>query len=278
MYMDEVASAPGSVTQVREATSRFMHISKGSNISVIIVGHVTKDVAIAGPRMLEHMVDTVLYFEGDKRASYRILRTVKNRFGSTNEIGVFEMCTEGLREIANPSEYMLSGRPLDVSGTVVTCSLEGTRPILIEVQALVSFTSFNMPRRMATGMDFNRVILLIAVLEKRAGLQLASYDSYVNLTGGIKAAEPALDAAVAVAIASSFRNVAVAHDTIVFGEIGLTGELRAVTMAENRIAEAAKLGFKNCIVPKANMKQVRSIKGINITYAESVSELLDKAL
>jgi DNA repair protein RadA/Sms len=220
----------------------------------------------------------VLYFEGDKRASYRILRAVKNRFGSTNEIGVFEMCGDGLKEIENPSEYMLSGRPLDVAGTVVTCSLEGTRPILIEVQALVSFTSFNMPRRMATGMDFNRVILLIAVLEKRAGLQLASYDSYVNLTGGIKAAEPSLDAAVVVAIASSYRNVAVPHDTIVFGEIGLTGEMRAVSMAEKRIAEAAKLGFKNCVVPKANMKEASRIKGINIIYAESVKELLDKVM
>ncbi len=278
MYMDEVASAPGSVTQVREATSRFMHISKGKNISVIIVGHVTKDGAIAGPRMLEHMVDTVLYFEGDKRASYRILRAVKNRFGSTNEIGVFEMCNEGLREIENPSEYMLSGRPLDVAGSVVTCSLEGTRPILIEVQALVSFTSFNMPRRMATGMDYNRVILLIAVLEKRAGLQLASYDSYINLTGGIKAGEPSLDAAVVAAIASSYRNIAIPHDTIVFGEIGLTGELRAVSMAEKRIAEAAKLGFKRCVVPKANMKEASRIKGISVEYAQSVKELLDKVL
>lgn len=278
MYIDEVPSAPGSVTQVREATSRFMHISKDNNISVIIVGHVTKDGAIAGPRLLEHMVDTVLYFEGDKRASYRILRAVKNRFGSTNEIGVFEMCSNGLAEIKNPSEYMLSGRPLDVSGSVVTCSMEGTRPILIEVQALVSFTSFNLPRRMATGMDFNRVVILIAVLEKRMGLQLSSYDSYVNLTGGIKAAEPALDAAVIAAIVSSYRNIAIPHDTIIFGEVGLTGELRAVSMAEKRIAEAAKLGFKHCIVPKANMKEAGRVKGIRVTFAQSVKELLDNAL
>ena len=186
MFIDEVSSAPGSVSQVREATSRLMHLGKGKNISLIIVGHVTKDGAIAGPKILEHMVDTVLYFEGDKQASYRILRAVKNRFGGTNEIGVFEMVHSGLREILNPSEFMLSGRPENVSGSVVTCSLEGTRPMLLEVQALVSYTTFNIPRRTATGMDFNRVVLLIAVLEKRANLQLAAYDSYVNLTGGIK--------------------------------------------------------------------------------------------
>lgn len=228
MFIDEVSSAPGSVSQVREATSRLMHLGKGKNISLIIVGHVTKDGAIAGPKILEHMVDTVLYFEGDKQASYRILRAVKNRFGGTNEIGVFEMVHSGLREILNPSEFMLSGRPENVSGSVVTCSLEGTRPMLLEVQALVSYTTFNIPRRTATGMDFNRVVLLIAVLEKRANLQLAAYDSYVNLTGGIKIAEPSLDAAVAVAIASSYKNVAVSADTVVFGEIGLTGEIRAV--------------------------------------------------
>ena len=220
MFIDEVSSAPGSVSQVREATSRLMHLGKGKNISLIIVGHVTKDGAIAGPKILEHMVDTVLYFEGDKQASYRILRAVKNRFGGTNEIGVFEMVHSGLREILNPSEFMLSGRPENVSGSVVTCSLEGTRPMLLEVQALVSYTTFNIPRRTATGMDFNRVVLLIAVLEKRANLQLAAYDSYVNLTGGIKIAEPSLDAAVAVAIASSYKNVAVSADTVVFGEIG----------------------------------------------------------
>lgn len=216
MFIDEVSSAPGSVSQVREATSRLMHLGKGKNISLIIVGHVTKDGAIAGPKILEHMVDTVLYFEGDKQASYRILRAVKNRFGGTNEIGVFEMVHSGLREILNPSEFMLSGRPENVSGSVVTCSLEGTRPMLLEVQALVSYTTFNIPRRTATGMDFNRVVLLIAVLEKRANLQLAAYDSYVNLTGGIKIAEPSLDAAVAVAIASSYKNVAVSADTVVF--------------------------------------------------------------
>ena len=278
MFIDEVSSAPGSVSQVREATSRLMHLGKGKNISLIIVGHVTKDGAIAGPKILEHMVDTVLYFEGDKQASYRILRAVKNRFGGTNEIGVFEMVHSGLREILNPSEFMLSGRPENVSGSVVTCSLEGTRPMLLEVQALVSYTTFNIPRRTATGMDFNRVVLLIAVLEKRANLQLAAYDSYVNLTGGIKIAEPSLDAAVAVAIASSYKNVAVSADTVVFGEIGLTGEIRAVSMAERRVAEAAKLGFKCCIVPQANYKEASRVKNISVIGVSSVEELLSKAL
>ena len=278
MFIDEVSSAPGSVSQVREATSRLMHLGKGKNISLIIVGHVTKDGAIAGPKILEHMVDTVLYFEGDKQASYRILRAVKNRFGGTNEIGVFEMVHSGLREILNPSEFMLSGRPENVSGSVVTCSLEGTRPMLLEVQALVSYTTFNIPRRTATGMDFNRVVLLIAVLEKRANLQLAAYDSYVNLTGGIKIAEPSLDAAVAVAIASSYKNVAVSADTVVFGEIGLTGEIRAVSMAERRVAEAAKLGFKCCIVPQANYEEASRVKNISVIGVSSVEELLSKAL
>lgn len=278
MYIDEVTSAPGSVTQIRECTSRIMHIGKGKGITVIIIGHVTKEGAIAGPRILEHMVDTVLYFEGDKTASYRLLRAVKNRFGATNEIGVFEMASEGLKEILNPSEYMLSGRPENVSGSVVTCSMEGSRPLLIEVQSLVSFTSFNMPRRMATGMDFNRVVLLIAVLEKRAGLQLASYDAYVNITGGIRIAEPSLDAAVVAAVASSYRNIPISADTIVFGEIGLTGETRAVTMAEKRVSEAKKLGFKKCILPRVNMKEAKRVKGIDIVGVSTVNELLDNIL
>lgn len=278
MYIDEVTSAPGSVTQVRECTSRIMHIGKGKGITVIVVGHVTKEGAIAGPRILEHMVDTVLYFEGDKTASYRLLRAVKNRFGATNEIGVFEMASSGLKEILNPSEYMLSGRPINVSGSVVTCSMEGSRPLLIEVQSLVSFTSFNMPRRMSTGMDFNRVVLLIAVLEKRAGMQLASYDAYVNITGGMKIAEPSLDAAVVAAVASSYRNMPIPADTIVFGEIGLTGETRAVTMAEKRVSEAKKLGFKKCILPKANLKEAKRVSGINIVGVATINELLDEVL
>lgn len=275
VYMEEVTSAPGSVTQIREATSRLMHIGKGRGISVIIVGHVTKDGSIAGPRVLEHMVDTVLYFEGDKTASYRLLRAVKNRFGGTNEIGVFEMTGQGLKEILNPSAYMLNDRPTDVSGTVVTCTMEGTRPLLIEVQSLVSFTSFNMPRRMSTGMDFNRVTILIAVLEKRAGLQLGSYDTYVNITGGMRITEPALDAAVAAAVASSYRDMPIPADTVIFGEIGLTGELRAVPMAEKRVSEAAKLGFNHCIIPRANLNDNLSIKGVKVTGVSNVSELLD---
>lgn len=278
MYTEEATSAPGSVTQVRETTAKLMNISKGRGISVMIVGHVTKDGSIAGPRVLEHMVDTVLYFEGDKTASYRILRAVKNRFGGTNEIGVFEMGNDGLKEILNPSAYMLSDRPLDVPGTAITCSMEGTRPLLIEVQSLVSYTTFNMPRRMATGTDFNRVVIIIAVLEKRAGLQLSSYDSYINITGGIKVAEPAIDAAVAVAIASSYRNVPVNSDTLILGEIGLTGELRAVSMAEKRVQEAQKMGFKTCIVPKANYKEASRVEGIKIVCAGNVDELLEIAL
>ncbi len=278
MYTEEAASAPGSVTQVRETTAKLMHISKGRGISVMIVGHVTKDGNIAGPRVLEHMVDTVLYFEGDKTAAYRILRAVKNRFGGTNEIGVFEMGGEGLKEILNPSAYMLQDRPVDVSGTVITCSIEGTRPLLIEVQSLVSYTTFNMPRRLSTGIDFNRIVIIIAVLEKRAGLQLSSYDSYINVTGGIRVIEPAVDAAVAVAVASSYRNVPVDPDTLVFGEIGLTGELRAVTEAKKRVLEAQKMGFKTCIVPKANYKEASSVEGIKVLCAQSVEELLEKAL
>lgn len=278
MYSEEATSAPGSVTQVRETTAKLMHISKGRGISVMIVGHVTKDGSIAGPRVLEHMVDTVLYFEGDKNAVYRVLRAVKNRFGGTNEIGVFEMTDKGLREILNPSAYMLQDRPTDVSGTVVSCSLEGTRPLLVEVQSLVSYTTFNIPRRMATGTDFNRMAIIIAVLEKRAGLQLSSYDSYVNITGGIKVVEPAIDAAVALAIASSYRNVPISAETLVFGEIGLTGELRAVTEAKKRVQEAQKMGFKACLVPKANLKETSEVRGIEVIGVATVDELLDKGL
>ena len=278
MFIEEIPSAPGSVAQVREATSRLMHVGKQKNISVIIVGHVTKEGALAGPRMLEHMVDTVLYFEGEKRASYRILRAVKNRFGSTNEIGVFEMRETGLKEIDNPSEFMLTGRAENVSGTVVTCSMEGTRPLLIEVQSLVSYTSFAVPRRMATGMDYNRVILLIAVLEKRANLKFANYDVYVNLTGGIKIAEPSLDAAVILAVASAYTNKTVDKGMIVFGEVGLTGEMRAVAMAEKRVSEAAKLGFNCCILPQANLKDVSKVSGIKVIGAKTVEQLLDLAL
>lgn len=277
MFLEELSSAPGSVTQVRECTSKIMRLGKGENIAILIVGHVTKDGAIAGPRILEHMVDTVLYFEGERMASYRILRSVKNRFGSTNEIGVFEMKQEGLVEILNPSEYMLSGRPIGAAGSVVTCSIEGTRPILAEVQSLVSYTTFNIPRRMATGMDFNRIILLIAVLEKKVGLQLGSYDIYTNLAGGIKILEPALDAAAICSIASSYKNKPIDSKTLIFGEIGLAGEMRAVSFCEKRVIEALKLGFETVILPKDNLKEVLSISGIKVQGVSNVNELLSLA-
>ena len=252
MFNENVSAAPGSVSQVRESTNTLMMIAKTLGIAVFIVGHVTKEGVVAGPRVLEHMVDTVLYFEGDRHASYRILRGVKNRFGSTNEIGVFEMQGNGLREVTNPSEFMLNGKPVGASGSVVTCSLEGTRPILVEIQALVSNTSFQIPRRTTVGIDFNRVNLLLAVLEKRAGLQLGGCDAYVNLTGGMRLSEPSIDLAVVAAIISSYRNRAVDEHTIVFGEVGLTGEVRGVAQAEMRIKEAEKMGFTRCIIPKSN--------------------------
>ncbi|MFI3231345.1 MAG: DNA repair protein RadA [bacterium] len=279
VFLDELTSAPGSVTQVRECTSKLMRIGKGGNISVFIVGHVTKDGSIAGPRILEHMVDTVLYFEGERLASYRILRAVKNRFGSTNEIGVFEMRQEGLVEITNPSEYMLSGRPLDSAGSLVTCSIEGTRPILAEVQSLVTYTTFNIPRRMATGTDLNRMILLVAVLEKKLGLQLGSYDIYVNLAGGIKISEPALDSSLACSIVSSYKNKVVDSKTLMFGEIGLSGEIRAVSFCEKRVLEAVKLGFKTIFIPNDNLKEVSSLinkkNNINIIGTSNIRQLID---
>lgn len=278
VFIDELSSAPGSVTQVRECTAKIMRIGKGENISIFIVGHVTKDGAIAGPRILEHMVDTVLYFEGERLASYRILRAVKNRFGSTNEIGVFEMRQIGLVEINNPSEYMLSGRPIGATGSSVTCSIEGTRPILAEVQSLVSYTTFNIPRRMATGMDFNRIVLLIAVLEKKLNLQLGSYDVYVNLAGGIKILEPALDASVACSIVSSYKNKPIDAKTLIFGEIGLSGEIRAVSFCEKRVMEALKLGFETVVIPKDNFKEIKDIKDIKIVSVSNINELLKVTL
>ncbi|TCT14384.1 DNA repair protein RadA/Sms [Natranaerovirga pectinivora] len=274
MFKEDISSAPGSVSQVREVTNILMQLAKGLNISTFIVGHVTKDGSIAGPRVLEHMVDTVLYFEGDRHASYRILRGVKNRYGSTNEIGVFEMRDKGLVEVSNPSELMLTGRPTGVSGSVVSCSLEGTRPMLVEVQALISQTNFGMPRRTATGTDYNRVVLLMAVLEKRLGMQLASCDAYVNIAGGIKINEPALDLGIIMSIASSFKNQPINSRTLVFGEVGLTGEVRAVNMAEQRVIEASKLGFDTCIIPKANMKNLKIPKEVKVFGVENVNEAL----
>lgn len=253
MYAENVSSAPGSVSQVREATAILLQLAKGLLISVFIVGHVTKEGTVAGPRVLEHMVDTVLYFEGDRHASYRILRGVKNRFGSTNEIGVFEMRENGLAEVLNPSEYMLSGRPENASGSVVTCSMEGTRPLLIEIQGLVCHSNFGIPRRQTTGTDFNRVNLLMAVLEKRSGIQLSGCDAYVNITGGLKVVEPAIDLAIVLAVVSSFWNKALPPKLIAFGEVGLSGEVRAVSQAPQRLQEAEKLGFEVCLLPNGNL-------------------------
>ena len=274
MYRETVSSAPGSISQVRESTGVLMRIAKGLGISVFIVGHVTKEGLVAGPRVLEHMVDTVLYFEGDRYASYRMLRAVKNRFGSTNEVGVFEMAAAGLREVENPSEYMLSGKPAGASGSVVACSMEGTRPILLKIQALVCQTFFNIPRRTAAGTDFNRVNLLMAVLEKRAGLSMSSCDAYVNIAGGVKMNEPALDLAIVLAIASSFRDRAVDEKTVVFGEVGLSGEVRAVSMAQARVLEAKKLGFSRCIVPAVCMDQLKEVKGIALVGVHTIQEAI----
>ena len=274
MYSEAVGSAPGSVSQVRESTNVFMQLAKGLGISIFIVGHVTKEGTVAGPRVLEHMVDTVLYFEGDRHASYRILRAVKNRFGSTNEIGVFERRQDGLKEVENPSEYMLEGRPENASGSVVACSMEGTRPILIEIQALVCPTNFGMPRRTAAGTDYNRVNLLMAVLEKRIGFPLSNHDAYVNIAGGIKMNEPAVDLGIVLAIVSSYKNRPLDEKTIVFGEVGLSGEVRAVNMPEQRVAEAKKLGFTTCILPEASVKMVKSIKGIRVIGVKSVNEAI----
>ena len=275
MYSEEVASAPGSVSQVRESTNVFMQLAKGLGITIFIVGHVTKEGTVAGPRVLEHMVDTVLYFEGDRHASYRILRGVKNRFGSTNEIGVFEMRQNGLVEVENPSEYMLSGKPENASGSVVACSIEGTRPLLIEIQSLVCDTNFGMPRRTATGTDYNRVNLLMAVLEKRIGLHLANCDAYVNIAGGIRMNEPAIDLGIVMAIVSSYKNRPVDERMIVFGEVGLSGEVRAVNMPEQRVAEAKKLGFETCVVPEVSLGMVKGIKGIKIIGVKTINDAMN---
>ena len=274
MYREDVASAPGSVGQVRETTSTLMKLAKIMGITIFIIGHVTKEGVVAGPRVLEHMVDTVLYFEGENQVSYRILRAVKNRFGSTNEIGVFEMCQKGLMEVSNPSEYMLMGKPEEEAGSVVTCALEGTRPIMIEVQALVCRTNFNLPRRTSAGTDYNRLNLLMAVLERRIGMALSGYDAYVNVAGGMKINEPSLDLAIIAAIISSYKNRPVDNNTIVFGEVGLTGEIRAVSQASNRVNEALKMGYKRVILPKANLKNL-DVKGITLEGVDSIRSLID---
>jgi len=273
---DRVSSAPGTVTQVKECTGAFMRLAKEQGITVFVIGHVNKDGAIAGPKVLEHMVDTVLYFEGDKNLNYRILRTVKNRFGSTNEIGVFDMQSCGLVEIDNPSKMFLEGRPENVPGTCVACLLEGTRPILAEIQALVSKTAAQVPRRMGSGIDYNRLSLLIAVLEKRANLVLYNQDAYVNVVGGFRVFETAADLAIALAVASAFADFEMPGDLAVVGEIGLSGEVRAVSFLEKRIKEAQKLGFTRIMVPSRN-KLAHSIEGIEIIPVASVSQAIYKA-
>lgn len=277
MFREDIQASPGSVSQVRETTGSLMRLAKGEGVSIFIVGHVTKEGVVAGPRVLEHMVDTVLYFEGENAVSYRILRAVKNRFGSTNEIGVFEMRSNGLAQILNPSEYLLEGRPENEPGSVVAATIEGSRTMLVEVQALVCQTNFNMPRRTAAGMDYNRVNLLLAVLEKRLGIPLAYCDAYINVAGGMRINEPALDLAVVFAILSSYKNKEAPERAIVFGEVGLTGEVRAVSMALQRVAEAQKLGYAQCILPYANLESIRKNRkesgGIALIGVKNVRDL-----
>lgn len=275
VYNPTILSAPGSVSQVRDATGNLMRIAKGEGITVFIVGHVTKAGAIAGPRVLEHMVDTVLYFEGDSHMSYRILRAVKNRFGSTNELGIFEMADRGLTEVINPSQMLLSGRMKGVPGSAIIATMEGTRPMLVEVQALLSYTSFGVPRRAATGADYNRVVLLMAVLEKRVGFQLQNYDSYVNVVGGIKLNEPSSDLGIIAAIASSYKDKEIDDGAVIIGEVGLAGEVRAVNFIEKRINEAYKLGFNKCIIPYNNYKNLKDVAHIKVYGVRSVEEALD---
>ncbi|KKM12743.1 DNA repair protein RadA [Clostridiales bacterium PH28_bin88] len=275
MYLPDLPSAPGSVGQVRECAARLLHVAKGQNIPVVLVGHVTKEGNLAGPRVLEHMVDTVLYFEGERHHAFRILRAVKNRFGSTNEIGVFEMSDGGLREVANPSEVFLAQRPLGATGSVVVASMEGTRPVLLEVQALVAGNAYNNPRRLVTGLDWNRALLMVAVLDKRIGLNLGGCDVYLNVAGGVRAEEPALDLGICLAIASSLKNRPVDQFTTVIGEVGLTGEVRAVSQLEARVKEAAKLGFKRCVVPRNNSKQPFQQGGMTVFPVGSLEDALE---
>lgn len=275
MYSENIGSAPGSVSQVREATSILLQLAKGLGTSIFIVGHVTKDGQVAGPRVLEHMVDTVLYFEGDRYAAYRLVRSVKNRFGSTNEIGVFEMRSDGLKEVLNPSEYMLSGKPEGASGSVVVCLMEGTRPMMVEVQALVCDSNFGMARRTAAGTDYNRVNLLMAVIEKRLGIHMGGCDAYVNVAGGMKVSEPAMDLGIVMALISSYQNKEVDSKTIIFGEVGLAGEVRAVSQPQQRVNEAIKLGFEVCILPQVCLKNVKDNGKIRLVGVRNLGDALD---
>lgn len=278
VYTEELVSAPGSVSQVRECAAKLMLFAKKSDIPVFLVGHVTKEGAIAGPRVLEHIVDTVLYFEGDRGHSYRILRTVKNRFGSTNEIGIFEMSDSGLLEVENPSELFLLERPLQVSGSAVVASIEGTRPLMVELQSLVSQTNFGMPRRTTIGVDFNKVNLLVAVLEKKIGLHLGGMDVFVNVVGGLKLVEPAVDLGIITAVVSSLKDIPVDPQLFVFGEVGLSGEIRAVAQAETRLKEASKIGFRHAVIPAGNREKVRDTFGLKITGVKNVEECIETVL
>ena len=277
MYSEEITSAAGTVSQVREITARIMRISKGHNITTIIIGHVTKDGNIAGPRVLEHMVDTVLYLEGERYFSYRILRSVKNRFGSTNEVGMFEMKNEGMVEIKNPSQILISDRTDNPAGSIVVASMEGTRPLLIELQALTTPSVYGMPRRTANGIDYNRLTMLIAVLEKKASIPLGSQDVYLNVVSGIRLIEPAVDLGTILVVASSFRNIPISKDLVAIGEVGLTGEVRAVNMIEKRLKEAEKMGFKTCIIPENNKKMLRDTYKMDIIGVKNVREAIQKS-
>jgi len=278
VYTEQLTSAPGSISQVQEVAGQLMWFAKRNNVPVFIIGHVTKEGAIAGPRLLEHIVDTVLYFEGDKSHSFRILRAVKNRFGSTNEIGVFEMKDGGLEEVSNPSELFLAERLQHSTGSVVVSSLEGTRPILVELQALVSSTNYPMPKRMANGVEGNRLSLLLAVMEKRLGMHLSGQDVYVNVVGGIHIDEPAIDLGIVAAVTSSLRECPIDFTTLVMGEVGLGGEVRAISQAELRIREAAKMGFKRCLLPERNVAKLDPIEGIELVGIKEVGDALDMVL
>lgn len=278
LYNEDNDSAPGSISQVKDCTMAMMHLSKAGDITVFVVGHINKDGAIAGPKVLEHMVDCVLYFEGDPNTSYRLLRAAKNRFGSTNEIGVFEMADKGLNEVPNPSQMLLNGRPEGASGTCVACVMEGRRPILAEVQALVAKTSFNVPRRTADGFDFNRSALLLAVAEKRAGMKLSAFDTYINVIGGLKLDEPGADLPVVLAIASSYRDQPIAHDLVAIGEVGLTGEIRSVSNINQRLSEVVRLGFKTCIIPKNCSEKIDVPGDLRVFRVKNLQEAIATAL
>ena len=278
MYNNDIASAPGSIGQVKDCTMAVMQLAKTMNITAFVIGHVNKEGAIAGPKVLEHMVDCVLYFEGDPNTSYRLLRAAKNRFGSTNEIGVFEMLDDGLAEVPNPSQMLLEGRPEGASGTCVACVMEGTRPVLAEVQALVTKTTFNVPRRAADGFDFNRAVLLMAVTEKRAGMKLNLFDAYINVIGGLRLDEPGADLPVVLAVASSYRDVPIADDLAAIGEVGLTGEIRAVSHLNQRLAEIMRLGFKKCIIPKSGSDKAEIPAGLTVYRVKNLREAVEIAL